>query len=259
MIPYAGGNNGQVTRLRAYAGGVDSTLSLAKLARGSDLFIDSSSDVGLGTTSPNATLNILSSNAAGAFLIQNTTGYTDFFVSSSAGKVGIGTTSPSVGFQVGVGTPSNVSTANDVFVNGSIQYGGNLYGPGADVAEKIGTSAQGLTPGTVVELNPEEPDTIRESTGAYSTLVAGVVSTRPGITLGDETRGVALAVAGRVPVKADTANGPIAVGDLLTTSSTPGEAMRCTEQDKCFGAVLGKAMEPLPSGSGTITALVTIG
>ncbi len=59
-------------------------------------------------------------------------------------------------------------------------------------------------------------------------------------------------------VKVDAANGPIHVGDLLTTSSKPGMAMKVTDKSAAFGAVIGKALGSLDSGSGTIPVMVTL-
>ena len=67
-----------------------------------------------------------------------------------------------------------------------------------------------------------------------------------------------MALAGRVPVKVVDEGGPIAIGDLLTASSTAGHAMRCEAAPACTGAVLGKALQALPGGSGVITMLVTL-
>jgi hypothetical protein len=67
-----------------------------------------------------------------------------------------------------------------------------------------------------------------------------------------------IALVGRVKVKVCAENGPIRVGDLLTSSSTPGHAMRCPDPAAHPGAIAGKALEPLASGTGTITALVTL-
>ena len=65
-----------------------------------------------------------------------------------------------------------------------------------------------------------------------------------------------LALMGKVPVKATTANGQIRPGDLLTVSSKPGFAMRCNDAEKCEGAVLGKALEELERGEGLVMVLV---
>jgi hypothetical protein len=55
-------------------------------------------------------------------------------------------------------------------------------------------------------------------------------------------------------------NGPVQPGDLLTTSSTAGHAMRCEGLELCFGRTLGKALEALPAGehSGVIQMLVSL-
>jgi len=67
---------------------------------------------------------------------------------------------------------------------------------------------------------------------------------------------VPLAIAGIVPVKATTENGAIQPGDLLTTSSTPGHAMKATEAEA--GTVLGKALGELAAGTGTINVLIML-
>src|SRR5579871_2273848 len=97
-------------------------------------------------------------------------------------------------------------------------------------------------------------------------MVAGIYSTKPGL-LGtthhiDDPNGrsgeVPLAIVGIVPCKVSAENGPIARGDLLVTSSRPGYAMRGTDRARMLGAVVGKALEPLPDGSGMIQVLVTL-
>jgi hypothetical protein len=131
---------------------------------------------------------------------------------------------------------------------------------GADVAERV-PSSDPLEPGDVVEIDATHPGQFRRSAGAYSTLVAGIVSTQPGVTLGapiETGPAPALALSGRVPVKVTAEAGAIHVGDLLTSSSTPGYAMRCDDRAKCVGAIVGKALGVMESGNGTITTLVTL-
>ncbi len=67
---------------------------------------------------------------------------------------------------------------------------------------------------------------------------------------------VPVAFSGIVQCKADASAGPIAVGDLLTTSPTPGHAMRAS--NPAPGTVVGKALEPLASGTGLIKVLVML-
>ena len=67
-----------------------------------------------------------------------------------------------------------------------------------------------------------------------------------------------LAVVGIVPCKVTSDNGPIHAGDLLVTSSIAGYAMKGTDRGKMLGAIVGKALEPLPVGTGMIQVLVTL-
>jgi len=99
----------------------------------------------------------------------------------------------------------------------------------------------------------------------YSTLVAGIYSTKPGMLGSTRTADepaakdeVPLAVVGIVPCKVTTENGAIQVGDLLVTSSIPGHAMKGTDRTKMLGAVVGKALEPLQQGTGVLLVLVTL-
>ena len=69
---------------------------------------------------------------------------------------------------------------------------------------------------------------------------------------------VPLAVVGVVPCKVTAENGAIEAGDLLVTSSKQGYAMKGTDRRKMMGAVLGKALEPLPRGTGVVQVLVTL-
>ena len=127
----------------------------------------------------------------------------------------------------------------------------------ADLAEKVNVTGK-VEPGDVLSLDPEEPSRYRKSTKPYSSLVVGVVSTQPGVTLSEEaqTSSATLALMGTVPVKATTENGPIQPGNLLTTSSKAGYAMVCKNRSKCSGAVIGKALESLGEGEGKILMLV---
>lgn len=101
---------------------------------------------------------------------------------------------------------------------------------------------------------------------AYATLVAGIYSTKPGMLASPhhiddpavQASEVPLAVVGIVPCKVTTENGTIARGDLLVTSSRPGFAMKGTNRKRMLGAVVGKALEPLPKGTGVIQVLVTL-
>ena len=118
-------------------------------------------------------------------------------------------------------------------------------------------------PGNVVALGSD--GALHLACDPYDRRVAGIVSgagdTRPGIILGrDPARGsrFPVALAGRVQCWVDANYGPVQVGDLLTTSATPGHAMRASDPSRAFGSVIGKAMQPLSSGVGLVPVLVAL-
>jgi len=67
-----------------------------------------------------------------------------------------------------------------------------------------------------------------------------------------------IALLGKTCCKVDTQYSPIEVGDLLTTSSTPGHAMKATDPVRAFGSIIGKALHSLNSTTGTIPILIAL-
>ncbi|MFN4218698.1 MAG: hypothetical protein ACK4HB_05405, partial [Candidatus Bipolaricaulia bacterium] len=168
------------------------------------------------------------------------------------------------GFNVTItyGNPPSCTNTGAIFrverATGNVCADGSLNPNGADVAEYISVS-EAVEPGDVVELDPYNPRQYRKAQPAYSPLVAGVISTMPGVVLGAHKQSggrALLALVGRVPVKATTENGPIRPGDLLTSASKPGYAMRCENAQRCEGAIIGKALASLEEGEGVILMLV---
>ena len=168
---------------------------------------------------------------------------------------------------VGAGVTGVGSTAGqffgDVAVTGHITCTDVMLA-NADCAEEfdLDQSAGAIEPGTVVSFDDE--GSLRPSVVAYDKRVAGVISGageyRPGLILDKREGGnrAPLALIGKVMVKADASYGAIEVGDLLTTSPTPGHAMRATDSAQAFGQVIGKALEPLPEGRALVRLLVTL-
>ena len=87
-------------------------------------------------------------------------------------------------------------------------------------------------------------------------MVAGIISTDPYRVMARGISGKPVALAGRVPCKVSAENGPIEIGDLLTTSSTPGHAMKAIDPE--VGNIVGKALEPLQKDKGKIMVLVSL-
>jgi hypothetical protein len=138
---------------------------------------------------------------------------------------------------------------------------------GADLAEpfQISTANEEIPQGSVVVIDAAHPGQLKMSSQPYDTCVAGVLSgangINPGIQMqqqGELAGGKNVALSGRVYVLADASNGPINPGDLLTSSATPGHAMKVTDHAKAQGAILGKAMTGLTDGKGMVLVLVTL-
>jgi hypothetical protein len=188
---------------------------------------------------------------------------------------------------VGGGTPNDVKLQNaqisgvkffvkgDVAIEGNLLVSSNVYTPGgasnasleegyprgSDLAE-VYASCVPLEAGEVVCLHPDD-DSIVRSTVPNDPLVFGVISTAPAHVLGKANGlGFPVALTGRVPCKVVAENGPIRRGDLLTTSSTPGHAMKARPlrggDCSCLqpGTVMGKALGALPAGAGLIEVFV---
>jgi hypothetical protein len=141
------------------------------------------------------------------------------------------------------------------------------YVGGGDFAEALPVRGDisAYEPGDVLVASTKAPGKVEKAGRPYDRRVAGVYSTRPGM-LGADKNGASrvdaddapVAIVGIVPTKVSAMNGPIRVGDLLTTSSTPGYAMRCRNRVKCVGAIVGKALEPMSAGNRVIKVLVML-
>jgi hypothetical protein len=137
-------------------------------------------------------------------------------------------------------------------------------GEGLDYAEGFDLSEETIIePGTVLIIDPESPGKLAVSSSAYDTKVAGIVAGAnglgSGVRLGSDDFDSDVALAGRVYCNVDASEYDIQPGDLLTTSSISGYAMKAVDYSKAQGAILGKAMEPLEKGQqGQILVLVTL-
>src|SRR6185436_5258150 len=134
---------------------------------------------------------------------------------------------------------------------------------GADLAEKFPTTDK-PEPGMVMQIDPDHPGKLRIATGAYNSLVAGVVSGANNFSYGavlgsfpGAEDAPPIALSGRVYVMCDASKAAINPGDLLTTSDLPGHAMKAIDHTKAQGAVLGKAMTRLGDGHGLVLVLVS--
>ncbi len=167
------------------------------------------------------------------------------------------------------------ATGNDVVIelDGSLSGDGRIYTQelqitgGSDISELFDIhNNDDIQPGMVLSINPDYPGTLKMSEKVYDRQVAGIVSGANGIQTGlimSERGSIAdgkhlVALAGRVYCLVDASNGTVKPGDLLTTSSTPGYAMKVKNHKKARGAIIGKAMTSLKDGRGLVLVLVSL-
>jgi len=266
----------------------DTTAQFSSAAGTNYLYVRGDGNVGIGTTSPGAKFQVdgnaglfteyihassttgqsfgtqilAGTNSSDAALqVFSQSGGAPYLLVRGDGNVGIGTTTPGQKLDI-LGGNINVSSSGGV--GGNITISGTINAKYQDVAEWVQSSEQ-LAAGTVVVLDSTKSNQVTSSSVSYDTRVAGVISERPGLALGEKSDSkVLVATTGRVKVKVDASKGPIHIGDLLVTSDVPGVAMKSEPVEFAGrkmhmpGTLIGKALEPLEKGSGEILVLLSL-
>jgi hypothetical protein len=134
-------------------------------------------------------------------------------------------------------TTGAAGTTGTITGDWSLTSGSKLQSTYADLAEFYEGDRE-YEPGTVLIFGGEKEVTTTNLMN--DTRSAGVVTTDPAYVMNQEQKGikVCIALAGRVPVKVV---GRVKKGDMLTTSATPGYAVKA--MDPKLGSIIGKALE----------------
>ncbi len=238
--------------------------------------VDTSGNVGIGTSDPGAKLDvagelqILTGSNAVHFTSQwrgwPDVGGNQAEISNDTNQYKtlmiVGNRSAGLGRRVSVWDRLEVNGI--LSVSGYVEVAGDIRLTNADCAEDFNIGTELLVePGTVMVLGDD--GTLYPCQHASDKRVVGVVSGagdyKPGIVLDKQQSArnrQPIALLGKVYCKVDAQYGAIEVGDLLTTSSTPGHAMRCGDPAKASGAVIGKALRAQKEGTGLIPVLIAL-
>ncbi|MDD5356578.1 MAG: hypothetical protein PHS53_00305 [Candidatus Pacebacteria bacterium] len=168
------------------------------------------------------------------------------------GLVGIGTVAPTQTLTVQGGVCVTAGNACPSEVSGKIVAQGLIVQSAFDLAENYPTADETLSAGEIVSLDPANPGFILRAEQSTMTPLLGIVSTAPGLTLGDSAKSKPIALSGRVPVKVNLEGGAIAVGDRIALSSVPGVGKKAALAEESVGI----ALSALSSPNGTVVVFV---
>jgi hypothetical protein len=219
------------------------------------------SDKGTGVFGEGARHGVRGKSGGGSAVYGEHTAGGDGVTGTSASGTGVAGVSASGN---GVYGRSDGAFGKAGYFEGDVIVTGDICLENADCAEDFAVlESATATPGAVMVLS--DNCALASCKEPYDPRVAGVVSgagdSGPAIILGrgsgaGDRRPIAL--IGKTYCKVDAAFGPISIGDLLTTSPTPGHAMRASDPARAVGATVGKAMGSLDRGRGLIPVLVSL-
>jgi len=127
----------------------------------------------------------------------------------------------------------------------------------ADLAEIYFTNDPTVKAGHVISIDGSLEAGVKKTTKAYDETALGIISTDPAIVIGevkDQGLPVAVALSGRVPVKIAANSAHIKPGDFVTSSDSPGHAMKAEKA----GYVIGKALSSWTPGGASDEVIVFI-
>ena len=155
------------------------------------------------------------------------------------------------------------SASGQLTVDGDLLVTGDVLLTNRDIAERFrlapGAEAESGFVMIITETGALEPCSSPRDTRAIG-VVSGAGTLRPAITLGadgsPDPTSVPIAMTGTACCWVDATCNAVKAGDLLTTSARRGHAMSASGSECPAGAIIGKALTPLPTGVGLIPILI---
>ena len=156
-----------------------------------------------------------------------------------------------------------IEAKGNLHVVGNVQVDGDIFLKNSDICERFSASQAAHPVGSVMVAGDD--GSLNSCTLPCDKRVVGIISgagaLKPAITLGAQSgrpSEAPIALCGTAFCLVDADFAPIEIGDLLTTSATPGHGMKAGDHKSCFGAILGKALAPIQKGKGLIPVVVAL-
>jgi hypothetical protein len=151
-----------------------------------------------------------------------------------------------------VGSTNNATTGVSIIAKGKVLTATNDFGEYINV---VGSDTD-YGVGDLLSIASSGSNLFQKSATPYDPQIAGAITDSAGFIGGSDNGNGSnvIALAGRIPVKVTGVNGPIAIGDYITSSNIPGYGMRATQP----GRVVGVAMQVFNGTDANTTGTVMI-
>jgi hypothetical protein len=240
-------------------GSYDEDLSLQTSGNTKISVLNSNGNVGIGITNPGSKLDVNG----------NVNAQTSYSLTSASHKWDMQQSTTKILWEYNDAAKMSINSGGNLIASNSVSTGT------PDIAENIIVTDLSIEAGDVVTIDKNFKPAVDSSkydivavkkADSNSDELLGVISENPGILLnvpkGAVNDGILskendrpLALAGRIFVKVSLENGPIETGDKLTSSSTPGVAMKAASA----GKILGEALEPFTGEGDKILSFINPG
>lgn len=257
---------------RAFIGYTSSIIGTALRLSGngigsSDLTINSSGNVGIGTTLQSEKLEVVGNALInnGSLLMEKSGGLKTVEIKPT--ETGSDGASMLLYNNAGVATieiDADFGDGDGRVITSELQIKG-----GSDLAENFDVQPaeeKDVKPGMLLSIDTQTEGRLCITNGPNDRKIVGVVSgangIKPGMLMGQQGSiafgKYPVALAGRVYVLCNNEGGEIAAGDFLTSSSQKGYAKKAGNLQEAQGAIIGKAMGSMNPETGYVLVLINL-